>query len=121
VSKKTEIAAQFITLVHEKQFDQAAALLAENAVMTVPEVGTIEGSGAVAGALRMASEGGKGFDRVSWPAPIENEDGTVTLAGKAPGGLLGIVAKLLKKQVSVSVSCAFADDDKISKLDVVTS
>ena len=121
MSKRTEVATQFITLVHDKQFDQAAALLAENAVMTVPGVGTIEGSSAVAGALRMASESGKGFDRVSWPAPVEKEDGTVLLAGKAPGGLLGVVAKLLKKQVAVSVSCAFADDDKINRLDVVTS
>jgi len=121
VSKRTELAAQFITLMHDKQFDQAAALLAENVVMTVPQVGTIEGSSAVTGSLRMASEGGKGFDRVTWPAPLEREDGTVLLAGKAPGGLLGVVAKLLKKQVAVSVSCAFADDDKISKLDVVTS
>ena len=121
MNKRTEVATQFITLVHDKQYDQAAALLAENAVMTVPGVGTIEGSSAVAGALRMASEGGKGFDRVTWPAPLEREDGTVTLAGTAPGGLLGVVAKLLKKQVAVSVSCAFADDDKISKLDVVTS
>ena len=119
MSKRTEVATQFITLVHDKQYDQAAALLAENAVMTVPQVGPIEGSSAVAGALRMASEGGKGFDRVSWPAPVEKEDGTVLLAGKAPGGLLGVVAKLLKKQVAVSVSCAFADDDKIKTVDVV--
>ena len=121
MSKRTELAAQFITLVHDKQFDQAAALLAENVVMTVPQVGPIQGSGAVAGALRMASESGKGFDRVTWPAPLEREDGTVLLAGKAPGGLLGVVAKLLKKQVAISVSCTFADDDKINKLDVVTA
>jgi hypothetical protein len=119
VSKRTEVATQFITLVHDKQYDQAAALLAESVVMTVPQVGPIQGSGAVAGALRMASESGKGFDRVTWPSPLEREDGTVLLAGKAPGGLLGVVAKLLRKQVAVSVSCAFADDDKIKTVDVV--
>ena len=119
MSKRTEVATQFITLVHDKQYDQAAALLAENVVMTVTQVGTIEGSSAVTGALRMASESGKGFDRVTWPAPLEREDGTVLLAGKAPGGLLGVVAKLLKKQVAVTIACGFADDDKISTIDVV--
>ncbi len=45
----------------------------------------------------------------------------MVLAGKAPPGLLGIVAKLLKKQVAVTITCAFADDDKIAKLDIVTA
>jgi hypothetical protein len=121
VSKKTETAAQFITHLHAKQFDQAAAMLVENVVMAVSQVGQIEGRGAVEGALRMASDSGRGLERVGWSAPLEKEDGTVLLAGKAPAGLLGVVAKLLKKQVAVTISCAFADDDKISKLDVVTS
>jgi len=121
VSKKTETAAQFISHVRGKQFGEAAGMLAEDVVMTVTQVGQIEGRGAVEGALRIASESGRGLERVGWSAPQEKEDGTVLLAGKAPSGLLGVVAKLLKKQVAVTISCAFADDDKINKLDVVTS
>jgi len=121
VSKRTEVAEQFINLVRAKQFGETASLLAENVVLTVPGIGPIEGKGGVEAALRMASESGRGLERVGWPAPREEADGTVVLAGKAPPGLLGIVAKLLKKQVAVTITCAFADDDKIAKLDIVTA
>ena len=121
MSKRTYFAVQFTALVHAKQFDEATALLTENVVMTVPQVGQIEGRNGVAGALRIASESGRGLERVNWSAPQENEDGTVLLSGKAPSGLLGVVAKLLKKQVAVTITCGFADDDRINKLDVVTS
>ena len=119
MSKKTETAAQFISHVRGKQFGEAAGMLAEDVVMTVTQVGQIEGRGAVEGALRIASDSGRGLERVGWSAPQEKEDGTVLLTGKAPGGLLGVVAKLLRKQVAVSVSCAFAGDDKIKTVDVV--
>jgi hypothetical protein len=119
VSKRTEVAAQFIGQVRAKQFGEAAAMLAENVVLTVPGIGPIEGRGGVEAALRMASESGRGLERVGWSAPRE-ENGTVVLAGKAPPGLLGVVAKLLKKQVAVTISCAFTDDN-IAKLDIVTA
>jgi hypothetical protein len=118
VSKRTEMAAQFLSHLQAKQFDQAAAILAEDVVMTVPQVGPIQGRGGVETALRMASESGRGLERVGWSAPRE-EGETVLVAGKAPGGLLGMIAKLLRKQVALTMSCAFADDDKINKLDVV--
>jgi hypothetical protein len=121
VNKKTETAAQFIAYLRGKQFAEAAGVLAEDVVMAVPQVGEIAGRGGVEAALRMASESGRGLERVGWSAPREGEDGTVLLAGKAPAGLLGLVAGLLRKQVAVTITCGFTDDDQISRLDIATA
>jgi hypothetical protein len=118
VSKKTETAAQFIACVRDKQYADAGQTLAEDVVMALPQVGPITGRSAVETALRMASESRRGLERVGWSAPVEREDGTVLLPGKAPGGMLGAIAKLMKKQVALSMTCSFAEDDKISRIEL---
>jgi len=119
VSKRTELAAQFIGQVSRKQFEAAVEMLAEDVQMVVPQVGTVPGRHVVEAALRVASESGRGFERVSWSKPLEQEDGTVLIPGKAPTGLLGLIAKLAKKQVKLNINLTFAENDEISKVDVV--
>jgi hypothetical protein len=119
VSKRTELAAQFIGHVRAKRYDEAGAMLADNVAMTVPDVGPIEGRDGVKMALRIASESGRGLERVSWPPPEKQPDGTVRLAGVAPGGVLGAILKVVRLQKNVTLTLGFADDDRISALDIV--
>ena len=119
MSKRTELAVQFINYVRAKQYDEAGALVADDVRMTVPDVGPIDGRDGVKGVLRIASETGRGFERVSWPAPAEQPDGLIRLAGVAPGGVLGAITKVLRMQKKVTLTLGFADDDKIKTLDVV--
>lgn len=121
MSAKTEAAARFIDCVRGKRFAEAAGTLAEDVTLTVPQIGDIPGRGGVETALRMASEGGRGLERVGWSAPQERDDGTVLLSGKAPAGALGLVAKLLRKQVAVAITCGFSDDGAINRLTIATS
>lgn len=121
MSNKTDAVAQFIANVKVKQFKEAAGLLAEDAVMSVPQIGPIQGRGGVEMALKMASESGRGLERVGWGAPREEQDGTVVAAGKAPPGLLGVVAKLLRKQVAVTIAFGFSDEGSINRLDILTA
>ena len=120
MSKRTELAAQFIGHVCAKQFDQAGALLAESVQMTIPEVGAIPpGRSIVETALRMASDSGRGMEKVGWSKPHEEQDGTVRIPGKAPVGLVGLIAKLLRKQVKLTIALTFAENDEIRKVDLV--
>lgn len=121
MSAKTEAAARFIDHVREKRFAEAAGTLSEDVVLTVPQIGDIPGRGGVETALRMASEQGRGLERVGWSAPQEQDEGTVLLSGKAPTGALGVVARLLRKQVAVAITCGFGDDGAINKLTIATS
>jgi hypothetical protein len=89
--------------------------------MSVPQIGPIQGRGGVEMALKMASESGRGLERVGWSTPREQADGTVVAAGKAPAGLLGLVAKLLRKQVAVTIAFGFNEEDSINRLDILTS
>jgi hypothetical protein len=120
VSKREELAAEFIGHLQNKRFDQAAPMLNQMAELTVPQVpNPIQGRDAIIIAMKMAAESGQGLNMVGFAAPATEPDGRVRLAGKAPKGLLWIVAFVLRKAKKVTVTLRFGEGDLIEALEVV--
>ena len=119
MNKREELAATFLARLHAKEFDQAKAMLGDNVALTVPQVPTpIQGKDGLIMALKMASESGQGMDMVGFSTPAEQPDGAVRVAGKAPGGLLWLVAFVLRKAKKVAVTLRFGEGDLIEALDI---
>jgi len=120
VNKREELAAAFLAHLHAKEFDEAKTMLADSVALTVPQVPTpIQGRDGLIMALKMASEGGQGMDMVGFSTPVEQADGAVRVAGKAPGGLLWLVAFVLRKAKKVTVTLRFGEGDVIEAMDVL--
>ena len=120
MNKREELAAAFLAHMHGKQFDEASAMLGESVTLTVPQVpNPIQGRDAVLMAMRMASDSGQGLDMVGFSAPAEQPDGAIRVAGKAPEGLLWIVAFITRKAKKVTVTLRFGEGDLIEAMDLL--
>ena len=120
MNKREELAAAFLAHMQGKQFDEAAAMLGESIALTVPQVpNPIHGRDAVIMAMRMAADSGQGLDMVGFSAPAEQPDGAIRVAGKAPEGLLWIVAFVLRKAKKVTVTLRFGEGDLIEAVDLL--
>jgi hypothetical protein len=120
VNKREELAAAFLAHLHGKQFDEAAAMLGESVALAVPQVpNPIQGRDAVIMAMRMATDSGQGLDMVGFSTPAEQPDGAIRVAGKAPEGLLWIVAFVLRKAKKVTVTLRFGEGDLIEAMDLL--
>jgi hypothetical protein len=120
VNKREELAAAFLAHMQGKRFDEAAAMLGESVALTVPQVpNPIQGRDAVIMAMRMAADSGQGLDMVGFSTPAEQADGAVRVAGKAPKGLLWIVAFVLRKAKKVTVTLRFGEGDVIEAMDLL--
>lgn len=119
MDSKSELATRFLSLLHGKQFDQAKEMLVENASLTVPQLpNPIQGRDGVVGALKMASDGGQGMDMVGFGKPVEEPDGSMRVAGRAPEGALWLVAFILRKAQKVTVTLRFTPDGLIDAMGV---
>jgi hypothetical protein len=118
VTKREELAAKYIGLLQGKQFDEAVKLVAESATLTVPGMPSMSGRDTIAVAMRMAAESGRGLEKVGFPAPKEQADGSVVAAGVAPTGLLKLVAMVLRKVQKVTITLRFASDDMIEAMEI---
>ncbi|MCJ7490772.1 MAG: hypothetical protein MUP15_01205 [Dehalococcoidia bacterium] len=120
MNKREELAAAFLANLQTKRFDDAAAMLNESVTLTVPQVpNPIQGRDAVIMAMRMAADSGQGLDMVGFATPAEQPDGAVRVAGKAPKGLLWIVAFVLRKAKKVTVTLRFGEGDLIEAMDLL--
>ncbi len=120
MNKREELAAEFVGHLQNKRFDQAAPMLNQMAELTVPQVpNPIQGRDAIIMAMKMAAESGQGLNMVGFPAPTTETDGRVRMAGKAPKGLLWIVAFVLRKAKKVTVTLRFGEGDIIEAMDIL--
>jgi len=120
MSKREGLAATFLAHLHEKDFDQAKAMLSDTVALTVPQVPTpIQGKDALIMALKMASDSGQGMDMVGFSKPVEQPDGAINVAGRAPGGLVWFVAWVVRKAKKVAVTLRFGEGDVIEAMEVV--
>ena len=120
MNKREELAAAFLANLQTKRFDDAAAMLNESVTLTVPQVpNPIQGRDAVIMAMRMAADSGQGLDMVGFATPAVQPDGAVRVAGKAPKGLLWIVAFVLRKAKKVTVTLRFGEGDLIEAMDLL--
>ena len=120
MNKKEDLAVTFVGHLQAKRFDQAAPMLSQMAALTVAQVpNPIEGRDAIIMAMKMASESGQGLNMVGFSAPTEEPDGSIRLAGKAPKGLLWIVAFVLRKAKKVTVTLRFGEGDLIEAMEVL--
>ncbi len=102
MASKIELAKQYVTLRQEGKVEEMISLLAEDVVLAHPVAGTISGKTAVAQQLRARPGGGS---NVTWSDPEEAEGGVQVIG---TGGQFGPIRVLL----------TFADDDKISKIEL---
>ena len=120
MNKREELAAAFLGRMQSKQFDEAAAMLRESVTLTVPQVpNPIQGRDAVIMAMRMAADSGQGLDMVGFSTPAEQPDGAIRVAGRAPKGLLWVVAFVLRKAKKVTVTLRFGEGDVIEAMDLL--
>jgi len=120
VEKREELAAEFVGHLQNKRLDQAAPMLSQMAELTVPQVpNPIQGRDAIIMAMKMAAETGQGLNMVGFSSPATEADGRVRLAGKAPKGLLWIVAAILRKARKVTVTLRFGEGDVIEAMDIL--
>lgn len=120
MNKREELAAAFLAHLQAKQFDEAAPMLSESVALTVPQVpAPIQGRDALMMAMRMASESGQGLDMVGFSTPAEQADGAVRVSGRAPKGLLWVVAFVLRKARKVTVTLRFGEGDVIEAMEIL--
>jgi hypothetical protein len=119
VTRREELAVQFIGHLQNKRFDEAAAMLSQTADLSVAAVpNPIQGREAIVMAMKMAADSGQGLNMVGFGAPTTDPEGKVVMAGKAPKGPLWIVAAILRKAKKVTVTLRFGEGDIIEAMDI---
>ncbi len=119
MNPKEELAASFIGHLQRKEFEEAKPMVSEDVSLAVPQIPTpIQGRDAIMMALKMAADSGQGLNMVGFKKPVEQSDGSVKLAGRAPTGALWLLAFILRKARNVTVTLRFAEGDLIQAMEI---
>ncbi len=118
MDKREELAARFIAHLQNKRYGEAATMLSDNAILSVPDMAQLQGRETIVAAMRIGAESGRGLDRVGFSAPKPGPEGEIIVAGIAPGGLLRLVAMALRKTQKVTVSLRFDDKDLVNAMTI---
>jgi hypothetical protein len=118
MDKRAELAARFVAHLQNKRYGEAATMLSDNAILTVPEMAQLQGRETIVAAMRIGSESGRGLDRVGFAVPKTGPEGEIVVPGMAPRGLLRLVAMALRKTQKVTVSLRFDAQDLIDSMEI---
>jgi hypothetical protein len=119
VNPREELAAAFLGHLQRKEFDQAKPMLAETVTLKVPQMeAPIQGRDGIMMALQMAADSGQGLNMVGFKQPVQEADGSVKLAGRAPKGALWLLAFILRKARNITITLGFGEGDLIQSMDI---
>ncbi len=118
MDKREELAARFIAHLQNKDYGGAAPMLANDAILNIPEMAPLQGRETIIAAMRIGADSGRGLDKVGFATPRTDADGDIVVAGTAPRGLLRLVAIVARKTQKVTVSLRFDEQELIKSMTV---
>lgn len=105
MASKIDLAKQYMGLLQERKMEEMMDMLADDATMSNPMTGTINGKEALAEQMRNRPMGGGGGGmNLTWSDPEEEGDAVKILGSGSPFG-------------TIKILLSFNAEDKINKID----